>query len=201
MIIDIHNHTSRYSSCSKISPDELIKAYIKADIDGICITEHNYLWPEREQLKLLRKYQGLIKIFFGIELSTDLGHILVFGHNIAKLELIYRIEELEKSVNRDNCALIWAHPFRWGMKKGFKITMDLLKKFDALELYNGCLNDKQIKKTAKILNKFDINYTGASDTHSFEMTAKYATSFEDNINDVDELVKNIKYKKYYPIVL
>ena len=201
MIIDIHNHTSRYSSCSIINPDELIKIYIKNKIDGICITEHNYLWPKKEQEELQKKYNGIIKIFFGIELSTDIGHVLVFGKNINNINLIYRFEELIQNVDRNNCILIWAHPFRWEIKKKIKINKMFLNNFDAVELYNGCLTEKQIIKTSKILKRFNINYTGGSDTHSVKMGVKYATFFNNDINNLNELINNIKYHNYYPIIL
>ena len=106
MIIDIHNHTSRYSTCSIINPDKLIKIYIKNKIDGICITEHNYLWPDKEQIEIQKKYNGLIKIFFGMELSTDIGHVLVFGNNINDIELVYKFEELINYVDKNSCGLI-----------------------------------------------------------------------------------------------
>ncbi len=201
MIIDLHNHTSRYSSCSKISPDELIKLYINAKINGICITEHNFLWPKTEQINIQKKYDGKIKIFFGFELSTDLGHVLVFGKNINDIELIYYFDELEKNFDRDNCALIWAHPFRWGIKMKSKININLFNKFDALELYNGNLTEKEINYTKKIIKKYNINNTGGSDTHSFKMALKYATYFKDNINNITELIKSIKYGQYYGVIL
>ena len=105
------------------------------------------------------------------------------------------------NIDRDNCALIWAHPFRWEIKKGLIINKNLLNNFDAIELYNSCLSEKQIKKTDKILKKFNVNYTGGSDTHSVEIAAKYATFFSNNINNLKELVNNLKYHKYYPVVL
>lgn len=201
MIIDLHNHTSKYSSCSTIKPDELIRLYIKSKIDGICITEHNYLWSKKEQIKLQKKYEDKIKIFFGIELSTDLGHVLAFGKNINDIELIYYFDELEKKVDRENCVFIWAHPFRWGIKINSKININLFNKFDALELYNGNLTEKEIKYTKKIINKYNINNTGASDTHSIKMALKYATYFKDNINNLTELIQSIKYGHYYAVIL
>ena len=201
MIIDLHNHTSRYSSCSTISPDELIKLYIKAKIDGICITEHNFLWPKKEQANIQKKYDGKIKIFFGIELSTDLRHVLVFGNNINDIELIYYFDELEKKVDRENCVFIWAHPFRWGIKMSYKINMNLFNKFDALELYNGNLTEKEIKYTKKIIDKYNINNTGGSDTHSIKMALKFATNFNNNIDNIDELIKSIKFGRYQAIIL
>lgn len=201
MIIDLHNHTSRYSQCSIIDPDELIKFYIKAKIDGICITEHNYLWPKKEQTNIQKKYAGKIKIFYGIELSTDMGHILVFGRDINDIQSVYYFEELEKKIDRENCVLIWAHPFRWGIQMNSKININLFNKFDALELYNGNLTEKEINYTKKIINKYNINNTGGSDTHSFKMALKYATYFKDNITKPVELIKNIKYGQYKAVIL
>ena len=46
--IDLHVHTSRYSFCSHISPEELIRLAPERGIDGIVITEHDWQWTNEE---------------------------------------------------------------------------------------------------------------------------------------------------------
>ena len=82
MIVDLHNHTTEYSYCSDLYPDKLIRLYINAGIDAICITEHDHLWWEEKRAVMEERYKGRIKIFFGTEVTTDIGHVLLFGSNV-----------------------------------------------------------------------------------------------------------------------
>ncbi len=201
MIIDMHNHTNRYSQCSVISPDNLIEVYINAKIDGICITEHDYLWEKSEQVELVKKYGDRIKIFFGVEVNTEIGHVLIFGSDVHYYGDRTSFKNLEKIVRRENAAMIWAHPFRWVPFSEFFITKEWLDKFDAIELYNGNLSEKQIKETNKILEVYNLLFTGGSDTHSFEMMLKYGTKFKNNFVTLEEMVDNLKKGNYKPLIL
>lgn len=201
MIIDIHNHTTKYSPCSLISPASLIEIYLESGIDGICITEHNYLWSEDEQAALVEKYRGLINIFFGVEVNTSVGHVLVFGSDRKYYDDYMRIERLLNLVDRDKTALIWAHPFRWESLYQFNVTERFLKKFDAVEIYNGNLTEGMIDYAKEKLSVYDIKLSGGSDTHSIDMAVKYATQFETSIETLDELVHAIKNTQYTPVMI
>ena len=197
----MHNHTSLYSTCSIISPDLLIKTYIKNKIDGICITEHNNLWKVKEQERLIENYKNKIKIFFGVELNTDIGHVLMFGSGIEYFGDYIRFDIIEKKIDKNKTALIWAHPFRWPVDPKLKINKKFIKKFDAIELYNGNLSNNVIIKTRNFFNPMNVKFTGGSDTHSYDMSVNYATEFKEQINTLDELVKNLKEGNYKPVKL
>lgn len=199
MIIDIHNHTSKYSFCSIIAPDNLIKKYINCGIEAICITEHDFLWPKYEQEELKKKYGDKIKIFFGVEANTDYGHVLVFGIEHYDFGSSVRLKTLVNNLDKKNTVFIWAHPLRWQMAIDFKITNKLVKTFDAVELYNGNLSENKIIKSKKYFDKFDVKYTGGSDTHSAQMACNYATKFNNNISSLSEFVNEIKTGKYHPV--
>ena len=103
MIIDLHTHTNVHSVCSLISPSELIQTYIDNKIDAVCITEHNILWDIKEQFKLIQKFEDKIKVFFGMEVDTEVGHILLFGSDIKKIDGMMRFNNLLKKINKDEC--------------------------------------------------------------------------------------------------
>jgi len=200
MIIDMHNHTDLYSVCSLISPKNLVELYINNNIDGLCITEHNYLWTVDEQNKLINRYKGKIKIFFGIEVNTDVGHVLLFGSNNHYYGDI-TLKDLIKSIDRKKTALIWAHPLRWKLYKDVKINKALVDLFDAVELYNGNLTNNIINNTMNTFNPFNVKYTGGSDTHATEMANKYATKFNESFDTLEGLIENLKNSSYKPVVL
>lgn len=203
MNIDLHTHSTKHSACSIISPTDLVTAYINKGIDGVCITEHNILWDDREQSEFLSKFNNKIKIFFGLEIDTEIGHVLVFGSGLKRVDAPIRFNTLLKSIDRAKSALIWAHPFRWESMYPTKnlLNKEFIENFDAIELYNGNLTPEIQKKTIDKLSAFDVKKTGGSDAHSFEKCCRYATSFEDDISSIEELVYSLKYKNFKPVIL
>lgn len=63
-VFDTHLHNSYYSSCSVITPEELIQQAIQVRLDGIAITEHGIRWPNEkfDGLRRLADPHGLILI-------------------------------------------------------------------------------------------------------------------------------------------
>ena len=63
-VFDTHLHTNYYSSCSVITPEELIQQAIQVRLDGIAITEHGIRWPNEklDGLRRLADPHGLILI-------------------------------------------------------------------------------------------------------------------------------------------
>ena len=77
MLIDLHNHTSRYSDDSLLPPEHLIDEAKKAGLDGIAITEHDFFWDHDELVNLGKRMEFLV--IPAVEINTDEGHLLVFG--------------------------------------------------------------------------------------------------------------------------
>ncbi|HOF00556.1 MAG TPA: PHP domain-containing protein [Spirochaetota bacterium] len=204
MLIDLHNHTNQHSSCSRISATDLIEQYIRSGIDGICITDHNYLWNDKEKNDLKKKYEDKIKIFFGAEIDADIGHVLVFSykdHDLYENLKYIPINLLYRKINLETTALIWAHPLRWRNKNSTDFNKNNIKKFDAIELLNGNCDEETILSTKKIFGKHNCKFVGGSDTHSLDMAIKYGTDFENSVKDQRDLVYSIKYGKFKPVKL
>jgi predicted metal-dependent phosphoesterase TrpH len=79
MIIDMHVHTNPLSPCSNLSPEEAILEAKLKGLDGICFTEHDVMWDNKRIAYLREKHDFLV--FKGIEITTNYGHILVYGLN------------------------------------------------------------------------------------------------------------------------
>ncbi len=77
MYLDLHIHTTAYSGCSNMTPDEMAVAAKNAGLDGVCITEHNRIWKKEDAESLAHKHD--IAIFRGMEITSTGGDILVFG--------------------------------------------------------------------------------------------------------------------------
>ncbi|MCL0095332.1 PHP domain-containing protein [Dehalococcoidia bacterium] len=77
MLIDMHNHTSEGSEDSSISASDLFLIGKKCKLDGLCVTEHDS-FRSKEAVEVASTATGLLA-FQGIEVSTEKGHMLVYG--------------------------------------------------------------------------------------------------------------------------
>ena len=90
MILDLHIHTSWNSADSNLSPIELIYEAKRLGLDGVVVTEHDRGWDRFRARELAAEHDFLF--LRGMEVSTDLGHILVCGLD----EYVSGIQRAEK---------------------------------------------------------------------------------------------------------
>ncbi|MCY3733401.1 MAG: PHP domain-containing protein, partial [Chloroflexi bacterium] len=75
MLIDMHTHTSVYSTDSNLLPHEALARAAERGLDGVILTEHDVVWPADRAARLSE--QVGILVLPGVEVTTELGHILV----------------------------------------------------------------------------------------------------------------------------
>ena len=107
--VDLHTHTRFGSNCSYMEPSQLVQRAKEVGLDAVCITEHNALWEE-EAIRGLSEESGF-RVLGGMEVSTELGDVLVFGVR-SRLLAGSRIDELQGLVEEQGGLMIAAHPFR-----------------------------------------------------------------------------------------
>ena len=78
MKFDLHLHTSRHSPDSVIDPFELLDRARAAGLDGVVITEHDYLWPE-DELDELRAAAPDLVVLSGVEVTGAAGTCCATG--------------------------------------------------------------------------------------------------------------------------
>lgn len=110
MLIDLHAHTAPRSNCSRTTLEELVASARGRGLDALCITEHDIRWPDDELSDASRLLD--FPLIPGVELSTDVGHVLVFGPLDRPLWLGYTFEQLVEETDRTGTALILPHPVR-----------------------------------------------------------------------------------------
>lgn len=198
MKIDLHAHTNRYSRCAVISPSDLIQECINKNLDAVCITEHFTIWPNDEQDSLQEEFKNKIKIFFGYEIRTEIGDVLVFSPEVHRFTYNENIsfKQLPLLFPRNNSAFIWAHPYRWTDYK--ESDAEIVAACDAVELYSGNMQMFDMKYTEKMLQGMTKNFTGGSDTHSHKMVGRYYTQFKNTASSLEELIQLIKEGEYMP---
>lgn len=212
MLIDMHNHTNVSSPCSVLYPQELIEHAKMMKLDGICITDHHDIEGANVAQEIGRRVN--FPVFRGIEASTDLGDMLVFGYYKA-IPSNMPLQELLKMIHANGGLVFAAHPFHtsggWSLylalkKRGLDLgsqwnQVGLLESLDGFEVINGHLSARVNKMAARLsfyLKKVGI---GGSDAHMLEDIARAATRFPGNIQTDAQLVVALKQGGYEPVYL
>ena len=206
-VIDLHVHTYPASSCASSSIEDQIKAAKKAGLDGICITDHNYIWDRREIESLRDRFDFLI--LAGTEITTDQGDILVFG-----LEKVFGdivpLDDLSKEVRKGDGFMIAAHPFRGflifginelGLTPEKAAERKVFKLVDGIEVLNGRVNSNENLFTHKVAEICGLPETGGSDAHETKEVGIYATYFEDEIKNEEDLIMALRSGRYSPCLM
>ena len=206
MRFDLHAHTRVMSSCSQLTPEDLVERAKAIGLDGIVITEHDAQW-EPEALAELAERSGLV-ILAGMEVSTDLGHVLAYG--LPKyLPGIYRAKGLREAADEVRAVLIQSHPLRlpvyvggeYDGKNGFKLD-DLVQRpifrlVDAIETYNGCRPADENELAREVAERLGMRGIGAGDAHSLDAIGRCVTVFEEPIRTMADLVRELKAGRYW----
>lgn len=198
MLIDLHNHTGWGSGCSHLEPSVLIERAQDWGLDGVAITEHNQLW-DPDKIELLRRRYDFV-VLAGVEVDTDVGHVLAFGLKGPRAwTQLPTLEQLRALVDEVDGVLIMAHPFRDtrtnGLNHGFGSGQPETERWrivDAIEVNNGLAGADQQMKATEMARLLELPTTGGSDTHRFMDVATSFTVFEDDIRDERALIAAIK---------
>lgn len=196
MLIEMHAHTSRHSPCSLIDPAELVERVRMKGLQGLVITEHDYLWSPAE-LEDLRKQTGLDGSFLlaaAQEVSTDIGHVLVYGADHT-IEGISSLKELRARYPR--AALVWAHPLR--KDRTPKISRLLDADLDAVEIFTNNHTSRGNYFGLMLWHRYKFTAISGSDTHAVETAGTMPTLFDHPVNDMDGLVEELKSGRCRPL--
>ncbi|RJP24045.1 MAG: PHP domain-containing protein [Candidatus Abyssobacteria bacterium SURF_5] len=198
MKIDLHCHTSPLSTCSAIKIHDLIPRAKEAGIDGICLTEHNKLWPRDEVMRLRERFE--FPIFRGMEVTTRDGDILVFGFEEEPAEII-SAAELHKKVSDCGGFTIVAHPFRGFLVFNFvqlslsperAATRPVFQAVDAIEAYNCKINEQETQMALDVSARLGIPCVAGSDAHILADVGKYYTHFSSDTDSDEDLVVQLR---------
>jgi hypothetical protein len=209
-IVDMHVHTTRGAADSSLTPDQLIEEARRIGLTGVNISEHDRVW-EPNQLQEFRERSGLF-VSRGMEVSTDMGHVIVVGLE-SYLPGIRKAIELRKALDAVGGFMIVAHPFRHFFdpihfrrdgRPPFDMTpeeaaekMPVFSLVDEIEVANGGSTPRENQfalKVAKVLGKRGI---GASDCHSTQGVGYYCTVFEEQLRDQEHMLEQLHGRRFH----
>ncbi len=194
MKFDLHIHTSRHSPDSILDPFALVARARQIGLDGVVITEHDWLWTEEELEELRAAAPGLV-VLTGIEVSAWEGHFLVYGiHNPFALPRGIRVSALCREVHNQGGAVVAAHPFRWNQAFDEILRKDK-PELDGLELMTNNMDAECRKLAAEVHGKYALAGLGSSDAHQEETVGFCYTDFAATIKSGRDLVEAIRKRQ------
>ncbi len=193
MIIDLHLHTL-YSQDSLIAPEDLIEQAIRVGLDGICVTEHNSFQASEIVEELA--FGTPIKVFRGVEVATDLGHLLVYGLDQKQWQPFENksglaIQELIEYVRGCGGVCIPAHPFRF-QSPSVGDKLETLIGIFAIEGYNAKSDIEENRLAWEQAEKLNLKLIGGSDAHVIGDVGKCVTEFPKYIETMADLIEQLK---------
>jgi predicted metal-dependent phosphoesterase TrpH len=193
--IDLHSHSLPLSTCSHMTPKELVQRAKESGLDGICLTEHNKAWNPDEIRKLRDTFE--FPVFRGMEVTSKDGDILVFGFHENIDEILTAAELRERAAGAYTVA---AHPFRGFLVFGFpqlSLTPEhaadrpIFHAVDAIEAYNCKVTGQETEMAFNVASMLDLPCVAGSDAHKVADIGKLYTHFDNNISTEEELVAEL----------
>jgi predicted metal-dependent phosphoesterase TrpH len=180
-----------------MDPFEMLGRAREIGLDGVVITEHDFLWPENELEELRRAAPDLV-LLAGIEVSTRQGHFLVYGvTDPFRVPHGIDVAELCREVHRQGGAVVAAHPYRWGQPFD-RILRDDKPELDGLEMMSKNMDADIRQQAADTMKKLQLAELGNSDAHSTDMLGICYTEFARPIRSVQDVVAAIRGKQTEP---
>lgn len=186
---DLHVHTNQYSRCSNMDPVMMVDRAIEIGLDGVCITDHDQLWPE-DRLEELRNYAGKksargLTILNGQEVrSAENCDHLVYGHSESLINGVYSVKDLENYLRGNKVPVIGAHPLRNDFSFG---DMLYAVRFDALEAYNNMFSDEE-EEVLNLIASLNLCTIGGSDAHNVRSLGRIVTETWQPLTSINDLV-------------
>lgn len=189
MLIDLHCHTAPLSSCSALDVGQLVELARARGLEGICLTEHDRAWPEDEVQHLRDSLK--FPIFSGVELTTDMGHILAFGLRSSSFSAL--AVEVFDSAQRGGALLFLAHPARDGL---LRVSAETVRIFESVEAVNGSDTRLQNMAATGLASGFRLPGIGGSDAHTSAEVGRAATRFERPLATNEDLRRELAAGRY-----
>jgi len=207
--VDIHLHTNRGSADSNLSPRDLVARARAIGIGAVCITEHDTMWDPAEIGEMAR--EAGVLVLRGMEVTTDMGHIGVFGLE-SYLGGIYRLSELRRVADEKGAVLIANHPFRYKLDARFSFMnadhepidpshperaakLEIFRMVDAIEALNGACSEEENLFALKVAMTLGLAVVAGSDSHSASSVGCVTTLLPSAVATERELVGAIRSRR------
>ena len=172
----------------------------QSGLDAVVLSEHDAIWSPDAVRMLARRHN--FKVLSGLEVSTEGGHILVYGlHRYA--DEMRQSDVLASHVRRASGVMVAAHPYRafapydWRAREGIRQGLSRAEQnpayrlVQAIEVVNGHGNPNENGFSQRLASLMGLPGTAGTDSHQASDIGKAATHFEREIRDEAELIEEI----------
>ncbi len=203
-VVEMHVHTTMASSDSMLDPHDLVRIAGENTLTGVNLTEHDQVIEPHQQEAFREEHEDLF-VNFGMEVSTDMGHMIAVGLR-TYLPGIRRAEHLRAELDQVGGFLVVAHPFRrlfdpvTAMRTGvkFELTAEqaaeqlpVFKHVHAIEVANGANTPQENEFAYEVSQIVGIPGTGGSDAHSVTGIGAFATGFEQAVDSPERFLEEL----------
>ena len=167
-------------------------------IDGFALTEHRNWDPARDYRALEERY-GVV-ILRGVEVETDIGHVLVFGvtpeftgqFDLSAVSLPY--QDVFRVAWETGGIAVGAHAGRpqIGVLDHVDDRDVSLEGVRILEVLNGGSSDFENERARELAEARGIRMVGASDAHFVSALGRCLTRFDQPVRSTEELVAALR---------
>ncbi len=207
--VDVHLHTNRGSADSNLLPRDLVERARAIGIGAVCITEHDTMWELAEVGEAAR--EAGVLLLRGMEVTTDMGHIGVFGLD-SYLGGIYKLTELRRVATEKGAILIANHPFRYKLDARFSFIntdyepidpsyperaagLEIFRMVDAIEALNGACSEEENLFALKVAEHLGLAVVAGSDSHSLSSIGCVTTLLPEPVTSERELIDAIRARR------
>ena len=204
--VDLHVHTDSHDS-HDMSPVAVIETAIGKGINALAATNHDSVESSIPTVEHARR--AGFPVFAGVEISSDIGHILVYGlsndgwkrhlHGKSTLPIAERLIPALREEHGDSIAIFWAHPFQSATMVNHARLHALLTVFDGLESING-LKFHANKILRQKLEGVEYKGIGGSDAHCPAAVGDAYTAFSRPVYSDGELVAALRGGGYRAVM-
>lgn len=196
---ELHCHTTRYSECSVMSPQALIRQARRIGLDGVCITEHDISWSDEELAELRRDADAGPLVLLSaqeVRAHTPTGEIegdfLAFGYR-QMLPYPTPAKRMIELAHAAGAVVIAAHPFRQFLGAGdLLLALDI----DGAEVYNQNHSAEDERRAEELCRRKMILRCGGSDAHHVSQLGQYVTVFNRDVRSEEDLVRELKAGRF-----
>ena len=162
MIFDTHIHTRDHSPDARVRADVICRMAGDAGLDGIILTDHDYVWYPHEIDMLRRETGNALVILSGAEICFDAMHLVVFGCPPGPVPLFVQPGDVIAWVRKHGGAVVVAHPFG----PATVVDRDTIVALgaDGVEAFNGRRKQMERERIAWV-ESTGLAVIGATDFH------------------------------------
>ena len=201
--LDLHVHSSGGSDDAGGTVEGYLK-WVEARrrlgfrIDGFVLTEHRNYDPSRDFTELAAKYHSVV--LRGIEVETDIGHVLVYGVTPAFLDhfdltdVSLSYAEVFRVAWETGGIAVGAHSGRphIGLVDHVEERSIDLSPIRVIEALNGGSSDFENARAHDLAVARGLREVGASDSHFVSALGRCLTRFDREIATVEDLVTALR---------